>query len=175
MQKSWLSILFYCMLRISYNQRWQLVHLEMTDFFNVVASYKCCFREELRQYKMIKAICHSIRNNLWYLTAQLVVSGLFDYDLSHFEQEEMASKLINSPRPNATHARKPISPRDIMAGEAAPESQQFCRWKVGWYSTWRRMVNGCRMLYQSGRMMSSSCSCMYPWLKSNQQLCGAMH
>ena len=68
-----------------------------------LGKYKWCFEENSSQLAMVEAIKESVKNHLWYLTAELVVFGLFDNGLDENERKAIATKLLNCHRPNMFH------------------------------------------------------------------------
>ena len=73
------------------------------------------FWYDLQRYKQLQPrIAHevkaSVKRHLWYLCPELVVLGLFDDELSDFEKEQMASQLLQTPRPAVYQPGKPGQP-----------------------------------------------------------------
>ena len=65
--------------------------------------YKRCFGENSSQLAMMEAVKESVKNHLWYLTAELVVFGLLDNVLDEDERKAIATKLLNCHHPNMFH------------------------------------------------------------------------
>ena len=76
------------------------------DFWMDLEKYKGCFEENSSQLAMIEAVKESVKNNLWYLTAELVVFGLFDNGLDEDERNAIATKLLNCHHANMFHPGK---------------------------------------------------------------------
>jgi len=65
----------------------------------------------------LRAVKTSVLRHLWYLTEELVISALFDTELSDGEREAIAKKLSISAWPTNFEIGKPIFPVGKMTLE----------------------------------------------------------
>ena len=83
-------------------------------------AYKDCFDHHSVQFEMVSAVQKNFNNHLWYLTEQLVISGLFDVHLA--DAERKAIKLCSQANPRNFTPAKPKFPKNLLTNDPHLES-----------------------------------------------------